>query len=79
MIAQTKPLTAAEFDRIASQPDQVDRLLEFIGGEIVEVVSNNYSSEVAALLLFFIQHHLRQANIQGRVTGADGGYMIGED
>ncbi len=36
-------LTVEEFDEIATRPENREKRLEFIGGEIVEVVSNNYS------------------------------------
>lgn len=49
MIAQTR-ITAEEFDRIAALPENADKRLEFIGGEIVELVSNNYSSLIAATI-----------------------------
>ncbi|NJL55561.1 Uma2 family endonuclease [bacterium] len=64
------------FEAIAQLPENADRLLELIGGEIVEVVSNPKSSEIAMRIGFFIQLHLRQHKIRGHVTGADGGYMV---
>src|SRR5262249_28569543 len=55
------------------------RRLEFIGGEIIEVVSNSDASEIAARVLIRIGNHV-EANNLGRVTGADGGYKVsGED
>jgi Uma2 family endonuclease len=45
---------------------------------VIEVVSNNYSSEIAmligAMLLVFVRE-----NDLGRVTGADGGYVVSGD
>jgi len=74
MVARQKT-TAADFDRISSLPENADKRLELIGGEIVEVVSNNYSSETAATLLAEIKVFAKQRAL-GRVTGADGDYMI---
>ena len=68
--------TVDEFDEFVALPENADRLFEFIGGEIIEVVSNNYSSEIAALILYFIQAYIREHGIHGRVTGADGGYIV---
>jgi Uma2 family endonuclease len=68
-------VTIEEFDEFINRPENADRLFEYIAGEIVEVVSNNYSSEVAAMLLINIGGHVL-ANKLGRVTGADGGYIV---
>lgn len=74
MAVQSK-YTVEEFDRLAALPENADKLLEYVGGEIVEVVSNNYSSLIglrigARLLLFVEEQGL------GFVTGADGGYRV---
>ncbi len=74
-MAARERLTAAEFDHIASLPENREKRLEYVGGEIVEVVSNNYSSEVAATVLTVVSVHVRR-NKLGRVTGADGGYIV---
>lgn len=75
--ATTQHTSAAEaFDRFVQLPENADKSFEYIAGEICEVVSNNYSSEIAALILYFIQAHLRQHHLVGRVTGADGGYVV---
>jgi Uma2 family endonuclease len=59
-------------------PENAARRLEYIGGEIVEMVSNNYSSEVAARILGYIFAYLLQHDM-GRVTGADGGYQVADE
>jgi Uma2 family endonuclease len=76
MVVQVRHMTVEEFDQFARLPENADRLLEFIGGEVVEVVSNQRSASVAYWLgvhigMFLLQHDL------GRVaTGPDGGYSI---
>lgn len=80
MVVSAKSLvTVEEFEAFSQQPGLGDARYEFIRGEIVEVVSNNYASRVAGLFLFFIQLHTRQHKIGGSVTGADGGYIIAGD
>ena len=79
MAVTTQPITVEEFERLATQPENADRRLEFVGGEISEVVSNSYSSLVASKINFFIQLHLMQKNLEGYVTGADGGYQVGDE
>ena len=70
--------TVAEFDRFASLSENADRRLELVEGEIVEVVSSSYSSETAANLLAEIRLFTKGRKL-GRVTGADGGYVVGDE
>ncbi len=68
-------ITDAEFDDFVMRPENRDRNFEFIAGEIVEVVSNSKSSRIGMKLgsrveVFVADHKL------GRVTGADGGYIV---
>lgn len=48
---------------------------EYIAGEVVEVSSNYYASEVAGNIFEFVKTFVR-INKLGRVTGADGGYRV---
>lgn len=75
MVVQTRAYTVEEFDQFAALPENVDRRLEYIGEEIIDVVSNSYSSEVAANILILIGIYVKNNHL-GRVTGADGGYMV---
>lgn len=68
--------TVEEFEQFAEMPENADRLFEFIGGEIVEVPSNPFSSAVASTISFFIKLFIRQSQIQGHVTGEAGGYRV---
>jgi Uma2 family endonuclease len=76
MVVSTRRYTIEEFEEFIHLPENVDRSYEFIAGEIVEVVANNYSSQIAVTLAFFIQLHLREKGVAGYVTGADGGYIV---
>lgn len=77
-LAHTR-VSQVEFERFAAQPDNSERRLELIAGEVVEMVSNNYASQIAGRFTafagtFIIQHDL------GYFTSADGGYRVfGED
>jgi Uma2 family endonuclease len=75
-VAVQTHVTVEEFDRIAELPENADKRLEYIGGEIVEVPSNAYSSELAANIIFFLKLHLRESGIAGHVTTENGGYMV---
>ena len=74
MVVQTR-LTVEEFEKLAELPENAHKRLEFIGGEVVEVVSNSDSSEIAAMVLAEIITYVKSKKL-GRVTGADGGYMV---
>lgn len=76
MTIHTTRVNVEEFERIVQRPENKDRRLELIGGEIFEVVSNNYASAVAAQIIFLIKLHMREHGIGGTVTGADGGYQV---
>lgn len=75
--------SVAEFEVFASLPENSTRHLEYIGGQIVEVVSKNKASGIAGEIIFLIKLYLRdkgkEQNIDGTVTTPDGGYMIGDE
>lgn len=79
MVIQSPPLTVEQFDELVLQPAYSDRRYEFVAGEMVEVVSNYYASAVAARILFLLTYQLIQNDIKGIVTGADGGFQIGNE
>lgn len=76
MTIPSKTMSVTEFDEYVLLPENAEFHLEFIGGEIIEVVSKNYSSEIAAELLFHIKLFIKEQKLAGHVTGADGGYMV---
>jgi Uma2 family endonuclease len=59
-------------------PENAERLFELIGGEVIEVVSNGKSSAIGAYICGVIAVFVRQHKL-GFVTGADGGYYIGDE
>jgi len=75
MVFQIEHLPVEEFDNFVMLPENADKLFEYIGGEIVEVVSNNYTSSVAMLIGAPVTVFVRQNNL-GWITGADGGYRV---
>lgn len=77
MLNQTT-MTVAAFDQLVFQPEYQDSRLEYIGGMIAEVVSNHYSSEIALYIGYVLSSFVRTRKL-GRITGADGGYMIGKE
>jgi len=79
MTAPAKRYTVEAFDDFVMQPENADKLFEFVGGEVVEVPSNPYSSAIASEISFFIKLFLREAGIAGHITGGQGGYQVGDE
>jgi Uma2 family endonuclease len=75
-MVQTQHTTLEDFMQFIFLPENADRLFEYIEGEIVEVVTNNYCSQVAARILSRIFIYSDSKGL-GYVTGADGGYQVG--
>lgn len=70
--------TITTFEAYALHPDNRHKRLEYHNGEVIELVSNDIASSIAiliasALVTFVVRHQL------GRVTGADGGYQVGDN
>jgi len=78
IVAQQASMTAAEFEAWAQLPENAERRLELVMGEMRDVVSNNYASAVAARISGFLFVYL-QKHPMGYLTGADGGYCVGDD
>lgn len=76
MTIPARTMTVEEFDKWIFLSENADKSFEYIGGEIVEVVSNHYSSKVAFEVGFHIRLYMRENKIKGHVTGADGGYIV---
>lgn len=78
MVLNSQKISVHEFDMWVHQPENVDTQYEFIGGEIVEVVSNSKSSNTGLLIGSFITVHVHNHDL-GHTTGADGGYQVGDE
>ena len=68
--------TVDEFKTLASLPDNAEKKLEYVGGEIIEEAPNSYSSLISANLLFLIKLFLREHGVLAYVTGEAAGYMV---
>jgi len=78
MTVQKTDIPASDFEHFVLLPEHADRLFELVGGEVVEVVSNGVSSAIGAYLCGALVVFVRQHKL-GYVTGADGGYSIGNE
>lgn len=64
-----------EFEDFVNLPENEDKLFEFIGGEIVEVPSNPYTSFIASIILTALMNFVMKHKL-GFVTGEAGGYIV---
>lgn len=78
MVLDTQNLSVSEFDAWVHEAENLDTPYEYIGGEIVEVVSNSKSSKIASIIGGFIAVYVVQNDL-GHTTGADGGYQVGDE
>jgi Uma2 family endonuclease len=83
MVAQAQvnfQLTSvALFETLVNLPEHSEKILELVDGEVFEVPSNTFVSEIAQIIGFFIRLWLRQQNLQGHVTDGQGGYQVGDN
>jgi Uma2 family endonuclease len=79
MVLREKQISPEEFDQFIRLPENVGRNFELIAGEIVEkMVSSPGASAIGAFIAGLLAVHVRQHDL-GRVTGADGGYVVGDE
>jgi Uma2 family endonuclease len=68
--------TQAAFEAFVQRPENAEKRFELINGEIFEVPSNPFVSEIAGLIVFFIRLFLRENKLEGHVTTEGGGYIV---
>ncbi len=78
MVLQIKYLTVEEFDEFTQQPENGDKLFEYIAGEIVEVPSNAYASNFSSIISGELYIFLKGKNL-GHLTGEAGGYKVADE
>jgi Uma2 family endonuclease len=76
MAVQTARMTVEAFERWVDLPENAERLFEFIGGEVVEVPSNPYSSKIASRISRHLGNWVDERDL-GHITGEAGGYRVG--
>ena len=80
MLTRQKEMTIEEFIAFATSPENEDRKLEFINGEVIEMSPgrSTYSkleAIIAAVVYIFCQEH----NLPYNVSVGDGAYRIGNN
>lgn len=75
MTIQERFFTVQDFDEFVNQPENADKLFEYIGGEVFEVASNPYSSKIASRFNRYLTAHVDDNDL-GHVTGEQGSYQV---
>jgi len=73
---QVRKMTVEEFEQFVLLPENADKNLEFIGGRVVEMVSNSYCSIVAGIVIGRFRRYLDDVQNIGWITVTDGGYKV---
>lgn len=77
MAVSRERLTIEDFQAFIAQPENADRLFEFINGEIVEVSPGRTSnSALEHILSFIVRLFCREHNLPCYISGGDGAYNI---
>jgi len=74
-LPRVKQMTAQEFDDWTLLPQNSDGLFEYIDGEIVEVPSNPYASQISQIIAGEFYIFLKGKDL-GHLTGEAGGYKV---
>ncbi|MEP7292332.1 MAG: Uma2 family endonuclease [Chloroflexota bacterium] len=77
MAVEKQLYTLAEYQTISEMPENQNRILELIDGEIVEKMPSFTPSRIAMDIVFFFKLYLRDHDI-GYVTGEAGGYTMSD-
>jgi Uma2 family endonuclease len=76
MTVRDRTYTVDAFWEFISQPDNADKLLELIDGEIVEVAASSaVPSIITVEITLFVGSHVKQHDL-GYVTSAEGGFVL---
>ncbi len=75
MAVQKTGVSAQDFDDYIALPENADLRFEFIDGEIIEVPSNAFCSEIAIVIAAALLAFVRSRKL-GRVTGEGAGYLV---
>ena len=75
MTVPVKAYTVEEFDAFVELPENIEKIFEYIGGEIVEVPSNPFASKISSIFSGEIYIYNKDKNL-GHLTGEAGGYQV---
>jgi Uma2 family endonuclease len=64
-----------DFDQMVHLPENADKRLEYVGGEIYELVSNDIAAKITGLIHGYLFVYLLKNKI-GWLSSAEGGFMV---
>ena len=76
MAVQSQRMTVEEFDQFVAQPENADRLFEYIGGGDRDSLESTCIGHRLPAGHPSSALYLLQSQVDGVATGADGGYVI---
>lgn len=76
MAVQKELISDSEFEAFIRLEENAERRFEWIDGEIIEVPSNAFSSQIAILIASALLAFVRPRRL-GHITGEGGGYLVG--
>lgn len=80
LIQESPPRTPEAFEAWAFQPEHTDQQFEWIHGEVIQKMpTHGRSSQAAMKLGALLTLYAMQHNVEAHITGADGGYGVGEN
>ncbi len=78
MAIQKRTYTYAEYSDIISRPENANRIIELIDGELVEKAASFEPSEIASTINYYVKGFVLE-HPMGYVTTADGGYIMDDE
>jgi Uma2 family endonuclease len=80
MLTRQKEMTIEEFIVFATSPENEDRNLEFINGEVIEMSPGRSTySKIAIILAAVVYHFCQEHNLPYNASGSEGTYRIGSN
>jgi Uma2 family endonuclease len=76
MTLEKRVMTVEEFELWAFLPENRDKRLEYIDGEIIEVPGSAFSSWLAIRIAWFLGNFIIPRGL-GFITGGDAGFIVG--
>src|SRR5262245_50539470 len=76
--SRQQTMSLEEFEQFAMLPENRNRRLEFINGEVIELVSNEISAHITSLLTILVGSYIVQHQL-GYTTNSESGFRIGNN
>lgn len=71
----TDAISLEAFEAFVALPENANKRFELVNGEIIEVPSNPFASDISSIINYYVRDYVIHHRI-GFVTGEAGGYMV---